>query len=129
LQVEPSLRELAAAGLFLANFYNGIENVLKRICRSHDVEIPAGGDWHLELVKSFCDPPREGLPRLLNAELANDLAPYRQFRHVVHHGYGFRLRWLDMLPGVEGASNIFERFKNAVDDYLHSIPEEPRQSN
>jgi hypothetical protein len=89
---------LAAAALFLANFYNGIENVLKRICRFNHVDIPAGGDWHLELASSFGDLPRHGLPRLLDAQLVSDLAPYLQFRHVVHHGYGFRLRWTDMLP-------------------------------
>lgn len=90
---EPTVRELAAAGLFLANFYNGIENVLKRICRFHEIDIPASSNWHVELVKAFCDPPREGLPMLLDHQLADDLAPFRQFRHVVHHGYGFRLSW------------------------------------
>jgi hypothetical protein len=58
---EPSIRDLAAAGLFLANFYNGIENALKRLCRYHRVEIPSGGDSHIELTKAFCDPPRDGL--------------------------------------------------------------------
>src|SRR5438876_12132670 len=83
-QREPSIRELAAAGLFLANFYGGIENVLKRICRFHQVEIGRGENWHVELMKSFCDPPRQDLPLLLDQQLADDLAPYRQFRHVIH---------------------------------------------
>jgi hypothetical protein len=124
-QREPTVRELAAAGLFLANFYNGIENVLKRISRFHHIVLPARNDWHLELAKAFCDPLGEGLPLLLDAQLADELAPYRQFRHVVHHGYGFRLRWLDMRPGVEAAASVFSRFKNAVDDYLRSIRDEP----
>ncbi len=125
---EPTVRELAAAGLFLANFYNGIENVLKRICRFHEIDIPAGSDWHVELAKAFCDPPREGLPPLLDTQLADDLAPFRQFRHVVHHGYGFRLRWPDMLPGVEGAADIFAKFKGAVESHLHEIHSESDDS-
>ena len=115
---EPTLRELAAAGLFLATFYNGIENILKRICRFHEIDTPVGSDWHVELVRSFGDPPRGGLPLLLDAQLAEDLAPYRQFRHVVHHGYGFRLVWPDMLFGVEGADSVFRRFKMTVGNYL-----------
>lgn len=118
---EPTVRESAAAGLFLANFYNGIENVLKRICRFHEIEIPLGSDWHVELVKAFCDPPRGALPILLDRRLADDLAPFRHFRHVVHHGYGFRLRWPGMLPGVEGASDVFARFKAAVESHLREI--------
>ena len=39
---EPTVREIAAAGLFLANLYNGIENVLKRICRFHEIDISPG---------------------------------------------------------------------------------------
>ncbi|MDA1051777.1 MAG: hypothetical protein O3C40_15030 [Planctomycetota bacterium] len=121
---EPTVRELAAAGLFLANFYNGIENVLKRICRFHEVEILAGSDWHVALAQAFGDPPRVGLPPLLDAQLADALAPFRQFRHVVHHGYGFRLRWCDMLVGVEGTGDIFARFKAAVERHLHETHSE-----
>lgn len=125
-QREPTVRELAAAGLFLANFYNGIENVLKRICRYHQIEMPKGEDWHLALAMWFCDPPRAGLPVLLEIELASELAPYRQFRHVVHHGYGFRLAWTDMLPGVEAAGHVFVKFKRAVEAFLARLQEESR---
>ena len=31
---EPTLREMTAAGAFLAQFYSGVENILKRICIS-----------------------------------------------------------------------------------------------
>ncbi len=123
---EPSIRELAAAGLFLANFYNGIENVLKRISRFNGIEIPTGENWHAELTRMFSDPPRGDLPLLLDSQLANDLSPYRQFRHVIHHGYGFRLRWPDLLPGVEGARNVFARFKAAVEQYLRDAQTESK---
>ena len=60
----PSVRELAAAALFLANFYNGVENILKRICRFQEVELPHGVDSHLELAEFFTQ-PLHGLPALL----------------------------------------------------------------
>ncbi len=121
---QPTVREMAAAGLFLANYYNGIENILKRICRYHEVTIPSGGDWHVELAKAFCQPPQEQLPALLDQQLAEEMAPYRQFRHVVHHGYGFRLRWNDMLPGIERAADIFSAFWKMVEAHLRQIESE-----
>ena len=117
----PTARELAAAGLFLANFYNGIENILKRICRYRGVEMPSGEDWHVVLVTYFCDPPRHGLPLLLQGQLASDLAPYRRFRHVVHHGYGFQLRWEDMLPGIEDAPGVWSSFRAVLESYLAEL--------
>jgi hypothetical protein len=120
-QREPTVRELAAAGLFMANFYSGIENTLKRICRYHKVELPTGSDSHIELAKAFCEPPLGALPPLLDEQLAFDLSPYRQFRHVVHHGCGFRLAWADMRPGVEGAHRVFSHFKRAVEQHLRSL--------
>ena len=32
----PTVREKTAASAFLAQFYGGIENILKRICRYHN---------------------------------------------------------------------------------------------
>ena len=70
------------------------------------------------LVTYFCEPPEQGLPLLLDAEVANVLAPYRRFRHVVHHGYGFQLRWEDMLPGIEDAPGLWSSFRAVIDSYL-----------
>ena len=36
--IEPSLRDKTAAGSFLAQFYNGIENILKRMSRLTGIE-------------------------------------------------------------------------------------------
>jgi hypothetical protein len=117
----PTVRELAAAGLFLANLYSGVENILKRIARFHQLELPSGADWHIELVKAFGQPLHIGLPVLLPSSLASLLAPYRRFRHVVHHSYGFQLRWDEMLPGIEGAAPMVTHFRNSVDAYIGTV--------
>ena len=46
---EPSVREKTAAAAFLAQFYSGVENILKRLSRFHGVILPVGDNWHLEL--------------------------------------------------------------------------------
>lgn len=50
---EPTVREKAAAAAFLAQFYNGIENILKRISRYHDVPLPTGEAWHVDLFRRW----------------------------------------------------------------------------
>ena len=90
---EVSMRNKTAAAAFLAQFYGGIENILKRISLFCNVSLPAGNSWHVELFKRFCDPHVKPLPLLFDKALSEDLAPFRKFRHVVHHGYGFQLDW------------------------------------
>ena len=55
---EASVLEKTAASAFLAQFYSGIENILKRISRYSNVPLPSGEIWHVELFRRFCDPPR-----------------------------------------------------------------------
>lgn len=118
---DPVPREVAAGGLFLANFYNGVENVLKRVWLFHGLPLPSGEAWHVELFKGFCHPVRGALPCLLDPALEADLAPFRRFRHVVFHAYGVRLRWDHMRPGLEAAGGIFHRFKARVEGYLQTL--------
>jgi hypothetical protein len=118
---EPTTREKTAAAAFLAQFYNGIENILKRISLYHSVPLPSGETWHVDLFQRFCAPPYPGLPALLDEQLASDLAPFRRFRHVVFHSYGFQLDWSRMAEGVAQADDVFSRFKLSLIDYLGTI--------
>lgn len=97
---EPTVREKTAAAAFLAQFYSGIENVLKRPSRFHGVGLPAGENWHLELFQRFCPPRHPPLPPLFDGPLSRQLGAFRRFRHVVHHGYGFQLDWSQMREGL-----------------------------
>ncbi len=49
----PTVREKTAAAAFLAQFYGGVENILKRICAYHSVPLPTGDTWHVELFQRF----------------------------------------------------------------------------
>ena len=95
---------------------------MKRFAQFHKISIPSDDNWHFELMESFCDPPKDGLPLLIDQDLAQDLAPYRHFRHVVHHNYGVGLDWNKMLPGVQQVESVWQKFKRATEDYLTTIP-------
>jgi uncharacterized protein YutE (UPF0331/DUF86 family) len=67
------------------------------------------------------DPPFDTLPGLFDSELAAKLAPYRRFRHIVLHSYGFQLEWERMAGGVEGIGSAFDGFRGSIQRYLQTI--------
>lgn len=71
---EPTLRELVAGGAFLTQFYNGVENLLKRISKHEGVPLPEGPDWHVELFRRFCTPSTHGLPVLFDEQTRAEVA-------------------------------------------------------
>ena len=75
----------------------------------------------VELFQSFCSPSHSDLPQLFEEDLAAALAPYRRFRHVAFHSYGFQLDWSRMADGVENVEKIFEQIKSSLSDYLRSV--------
>lgn len=118
---EPTVREKTAAGAFLAQFYGGTENILKRISLFNSVPMPAGDNWHTDLFRRFCQPPYQALPLLFDDQLALDMAPFRKFRHVVYHGYGFELDWDRMKEGLARIDDVFNRFKQKLNEYLNGL--------
>lgn len=118
---EPTVREKAAAAAFLAQFYNGVENILKHISRFYGIPLPVGESWHVELFTRFCEPSYGPLPALFDQALASSLAPFRRFRHVFFHGYSFDLDWERMSEGVQRVGPVFERFKESVLAYLETL--------
>ena len=117
-----TLREKAAAGPFLASFYMGVENVLKRIARFHDLEVPRSERWHVELFEWYCEPPHARLPVLFDDRTAVQMGGYRRFRHVVHHGYELDLAWERMREGVQQSPTVYEAFRGRIEQYLRALP-------
>jgi hypothetical protein len=98
---EPTLRELVAGGAFLTQFYNGVENLLKRISKHERVPLPEGPDWHVELFRRFCTPSSHGLPVLFDEPLRTELGRFRGFRHVARTSYGTELDWAKVSAGID----------------------------
>ena len=119
---EPTIREKTAAAAFIAQFYGGVENILKRIHRYYGIPMPIGDSWHIEIFKRFCNPPLSNLPLLFDYSLAADLAPFRKFRHVVHHGYGFQLEWERMQDGLQAVEDVHGRLIAVLTEYLQKLP-------
>ena len=114
-KTEYSTAELAAIATFIHNFYNGIENILKRILIYEKNEIKESPTWHKHLLKSSAD------KGILSDELYNALSNYLSFRHFFIHSYGFSLRWDELRPLVDGIQSKLDLFKNSVNGYIDSL--------
>lgn len=75
----------------------------------------------MDLFKCFCVPAHAPLPELFDESLATSLSPYRRFRHVVFHSYGFQLEWERMREGIEKAEDVFAKFKANLFHYLQNL--------
>lgn len=115
---EPDLILKAATSSFMAQYYNGIENILKRITKYFNIPLPKTESWHYELFTYFCEPPQSMLPVLFDSGIKAEINELRKFRHRVHHGYSFTLDWNDLLIGANSVLNTFVSFSKNVSAFL-----------
>lgn len=109
-----------AMGTYLMNFYNGIENILKRITKKYYLTTPEGASWHKELLAVSFNPP-PGKNAVLNQDIASRLQPYRNFRHRFVSGYGFQLNGEKMLELIDNIEPLWVDIKKALSDFLNNL--------
>jgi len=109
-----------AMGTYLMNFYNGIENILKRICKEYYLILPKGESWHKELLILSYKPPEGKIP-IFNRETIERLAPYRNFRHRFVSGYGFQLNGEKMLDLIDNIDPLWIEIKKSINEFLERI--------
>jgi hypothetical protein len=113
---EPTLVELMAAGGFLHNVYNGIENCLSRLAHGIDESVPTGNEAHRLLLDQMSEPIPSLRPALLGRELAARIDEYRRFRHAFRHMYFFDLDWARLTPLVAEAPALLTDFERCIDE-------------
>lgn len=76
---------------------------------------------HLDLFKRFCKPSVDPLPTLFDEALEAAVSPFRKFRHVFFHGYGFYMEWDRMRDGIATVDEVFMRFKTKLQEFLQTL--------
>ena len=109
-----------AIGTYLMNFYNGVENILKRITKKYYLTMPKGASWHKELLALSSNPP-SGKSAVFNQNIVERLHPYKNFRHRFISGYGFQLKGEKMLELVDNIKPLWVDIKKAISDFLDKL--------
>lgn len=95
-----------AVGSILHDFYVAAENMFKIIAREMDEKLPAGDQWHRELLIQMTLSIPGVRPPFLSQKTAGKLDEFRAFRHVFRNVYGFNLvqeritELVNQFPGV-----------------------------
>lgn len=109
-----------AIGTYLMNFYNGIENILKRISKEYYLIMPTGNSWHKELlVLSYS--ASEGKIAIFDQEMVERIVPYKDFRHRFVSGYGFQLKGEKMLELVNDVGPLWDDVKRAISEFFNRL--------
>jgi len=109
-----------AMGTYLMNFYNGIENILKRVSKKYYLTTPKGRSWHKELLILSFSPP-EGKAAIFNQNIVERLHSYRNFRHRFISGYGFQLKGEKMLELIDNIEPLWNDTKKAISDFWDKL--------
>lgn len=115
-----STLELAGVSTLLHNFYNGLENILKYIVQSRELDVPDGASWHRDLVNIAI------AENLITGATAEALKPYLAFRHFFVHAYVMDLQVERLRPLNEQARGVYESFRNDIEELLSASSDSPQ---
>jgi hypothetical protein len=79
-----------SAALNLHDFYAGLERIFQQIGATVDGNIPAGSNWHRELLKQMEADLPDVRPPVLSVTTAETLDEFLRFRHVLRNVYAFQ---------------------------------------
>jgi hypothetical protein len=109
--------ELSALAAMLHSFYNGIENIFKRIAEELDGQLPRSEFWHRDLLDSMSRPGNIR-PTVISGRMVECLDSYLDFRHFFRHGYTFDLRWDGMKALVLGCDETLKLVEDELDRFF-----------
>jgi hypothetical protein len=113
--------ELSALAAMLHSFYNGMENIFKRITLELGDLMPGGESWHKELLDGMTD-GTGNRNAVLSPQLRGRLKEYMEFRHVFRHAYTFDLRWDRMKTLVLGCEETLHLVEEQLDRFFETAP-------
>jgi len=119
-----SVLDLRAAGSILHDFYNGVENIFRRIAQELNGGLPAGEEWHKQLLTDMALSIKDTRPPVISSKLKQELYKYLGFRHVFRNIYGFSLEEERIKALVEQLPSVLLKLKQEISifqEYLNKL--------
>jgi hypothetical protein len=114
--------ELSALAAMLHSFYNGMENIFKRITLELGDPMPGSESWHKGLLDGMTE-ATANRNAVLSPHLRSRIKEYLEFRHVFRHAYTFDLRWDRMKALVLGCEETFQLMEADLDRFFGAPPQ------
>lgn len=115
---QPTFVEIRTAGSLLHDFYTGIEKIFQRIALEMEGGLPAGSEWHVDLLLRMATLIEDLRPPVVTDELKDQLSEYLRFRHLFRHLYGFQLRWDRCQALLTNLPRVKAEFQQQLDVFL-----------
>ena len=116
----PDLVDVTAVASVLHSFYNGLENIFLSIAKGIDADVPAGAQWHRDLLTKMAESTSNRGP-VLTTETAHQLAEYLGFRHFFRHSYSFFLEWDELEKLVIPLAKVWGQVKDELQLFVEGL--------
>ncbi len=108
-------------GTYLSDYYEGIENIAKRIAKEIDGHISTGDEWHKELIDQVSRELPGKRPSVFSEQTYELLDELRRFRHVFQAKYGFRLNPGKIYRNVSKLKELHQLMEIDINSFLHKM--------
>jgi len=108
---------LDSAALNLHDFYGGLERMFHMIATTLDRSVPAGPEWHRDLLQQMGLTVRQVRPQVLSPETIRALSEYLGFRHVVRSIYTFQFDPERLEHLVTGLRPVFAQVRDELETF------------
>lgn len=116
----PGLTDILAMGALVQQFYNGIENIFKRIAVLFDDGVPKTAHWHKDLLNQM-NRAHQGRPAVVDNRLRAWLEDDLDFRHFFSHAYGFQLEWNRLYPHVARMEDTLALLRTQLEQFFAAV--------
>ena len=104
----------------LADVYNGIENIFKRVAREVDIHLPTGDSWHKDLLTQMTE-QRPERPPVISEKTFSGLDDLLKFRHAFNNIYAEELVYEKIKPRAKSIDELFASVSEDLNTFTDSL--------